>query len=296
MAIIKGSDWGGSRLSLAQTCKQKYYNKYVRMHSEEAATPGIVRIEGSYAAIKGTLLHKCLQVYYQQLIDDPDGDKRVYGLTAIGAMLEEIPQFTVPENKASLLEDEIISAADQYFTRYAHDDLVPLAVEKPVQVYVRDPATGENHVHTGIIDLECEYHGGLFITDHKTTSQTFASLFQKYVHNLSFKGYCKALAGNGEKDNGTPIGVLINAIRFKNNKALEVEFEREPYMFNAQQLEEFDRTVVSIKREIEMCMNDGFWPKAGDQCVQPWGACEYFPLCKYDDPAMVRALYKPNDR
>ena len=47
MAIIKGSDWGGSRLSLAQTCKQKYYNKYVRMHSEEAATPGIVRIEGS---------------------------------------------------------------------------------------------------------------------------------------------------------------------------------------------------------------------------------------------------------
>ncbi len=293
MAIIKGSDWGGSRLATAQTCKQKYFNRYVRQHPTTDTIQGIIRIEGSYAAIKGTLLHKCLQVYYQQIIDNPLGDRFEYGVQAIKAMLDDIPSFVIPEHKAALLNDEIISAADQYFSHYKTEDLTPYAVEKHVQVHIKDPQSAETHVHTGLVDLLASYHGGLFIVDHKTTSQTFASLFQKYVHNLSFKGYKRAL---DELDNSRPVGVLINGIRFKNNKALEVEFEREPYMFTAQQMDEFDRTVVSIKREIEMCQSDDFWPKSAEQCVQPWGTCEYYPLCKFDDPAMVNALYKPSDR
>ncbi len=293
MAIIKGSDWGGSRLACAQTCKQKYYNKYVRMHPASEGPSGITRIEGSYAAIKGTLIHKCLQTYYQQLINDSDGDKRQYGLKAIQAMLEDIPSFVIPPHKAPLLQDEIISCADQYFQRYAHDDLTPLAVELPVQVKIKDYRTQEIHVHTGLIDMLARYHGSVFVVDHKTTSQTFASLFQKYVHSLSFKGYVASVDDEGEHK---AMGVLINGIRFKNNKALEVEFEREPYMYNEAQMEEFEATVISIKREINACADEGFWPKAGEQCVQPWGTCEYFPLCKFDDPAMVNALYKPNER
>lgn len=42
-----------------------------------------------------------------------------------------------------------------------------------------------------------------------------------------------------------------------------------------------------------MCQSENFWPKSAEQCSQVWGLCEYFPLCKFDDPAMVNALYKP---
>ena len=287
--MIQGSDWGGSRLACAQTCKQKYYNKYVREASD--GKPGIVRLEDGYAASKGTLLHTFLQDYYNRLIAEPKGDKREFGVLAIKTMLDDIPKFNLPENKAPFISDEVIAAADQYLTHYANDMLVPLETEVTVQVPVPDP-NGEVHIHTGIIDLLGEWNGAPFIIDHKTTSKTFASLFQGYVHNLSFKGYCKS----AEVNHGKQVGVLINAIRFKNNKDLEVEFEREPYMYNAKDLEDFDRTVISVKREIQACEADGFWPKSGEQCVQPWGTCEYFPLCKFDDPAMANALYKPGRR
>lgn len=284
--MIKGSDWGGSRLVCAQTCKQKYYNRYERPNS--AGEFGIVRLEDSYAASKGTLLHTFWQVYYNQMIQNPKGDKREFGLLAIKAMLDQIPKFNITSHKAPFLQDEVIAAADQYLQHYADDQLVPLATEVELSVEIPGP-DGELHTHTGILDLLCEWHNGAFIVDHKTTSKTFASLFQGYVHNLSFKCYCKAAAAKF----GKQVGVMINGLRFKNNKALEVEFEREPYMYNQKDFEDFDRTVHAVRREIDMCKSDDFWPKSGDQCVQPWGTCEYFSLCKFDDPAMVNSLYKP---
>lgn len=294
MAIIFGSDWGGSRLATAQTCKQKYYNRYERVHPTVAPTVahgGIIRLEDSYAASRGTLLHVFFQSYYGRIIQNPDGVRRDMGLEAIRDMLLEIKHFNLPEHKIPLLQDELIAAADQYLQHYASETLIPSAVEKPVEVRITRP-DGQIDLHTGIIDLEADYHGGLFVVDHKTTTQQFANLFNKYTHSLSFKGYVRALAAmnpNGER----PVGVLINGLRFKNNKALECEFERETYMFTAEQMDEFDRTVVSVKREIEMCQSENFWPKSAEQCSQVWGLCEYFPLCKFDDPAMVNALYKP---
>lgn len=290
MAIIFGSDWGGSRLATAQTCKQKYYNRYIRQH-HNATHGGIIRLEDSYAASKGTLLHVFWQSYYGQIIKNPNGVRRDMGLTAIQEMLAEVDKFTVPEHKKPLLMDELIATADQYLQYYHDESMTPIAVEKPVEVRITRP-DGQIDIHTGIVDLEALYHGGHFIVDHKTTSQTFQALFNRYTHSLSFKGYVRAVTAM-HPELEKPVGVLINAVRFKNNKALEVEFEREPYMFNQQQLDEFDKTVVSVKREIEMCQADDFWPKSGDQCSQAWGLCEYFPLCKFDDSAMVNALYKP---
>jgi hypothetical protein len=286
MARIKGSDWGGSRLSAAQTCKQYYYNRYNRPHPTDSSE-GIIKIEDGYAATKGSLLHKALQVYYELQIKEPEGNRRDHGLIAIHHMLEHIKEFNIPPNKIPLLTDEVMSAMDQYLSFYCTDTLVPLAVEKPVSVKVPD-VDGTVHVHTGIVDLFALWHDAPFIVDHKTTSRGFDVLFQSYAHSLSFKGYCKAAAAEREQQ----VGVLVNAIRFKGNKALECEFQREAIMYTEQALDEFEPTVLSIKREIRACEVDGFWPKADKQCIQPWGACEYFPLCKYDDPVMVQALYK----
>lgn len=283
--MIKGSDWGGSRLVCAQTCKQKYYNRYERPN--DAGGQGIVRLEDSYAASKGTLLHTFWQTYYNTLIANPEGDKREAGLLAIKTMLEEIPKFNITFAKAPFLQDEVIAAADQYLQHYAVDSLVPLATEVELSIEIEE--NGVIHTHTGIIDLLCEWNNAPFVVDHKTTSKTFAALFNSYTNNLSFKGYCKAAS----KKYGKQVGVMINGLRFKNNKALEVEFEREPYMYNEKDFSDFNRTVHSVRREIDMCKADEFWPKSGDQCVQPWGTCEYFSLCKFDDPAMVNALYKP---
>lgn len=289
--MIRGSDWGGSRLATAQTCKQKYYNRYLRPNLDGGS--GIIQLEDKLAPTKGTLIHFCLQKYYERRLKDPSGSETEHGLEAIVEMVNEIPKLTIQEEVKSLLSDELIACMDQYFTRWrGGSDFKPIAVEQPVQVEVRAP-DGTVHIHTGIIDLVCEWHGGsLFIVDHKSTSMSFESVFKKYTHSLSFKGYCKAATQLYRK----PLGVVVNAVRFKKNKALEVELEREPIMYDDAQLAEFDKSVVSIKREIEMCERDGFWPKASEQCIAAWGACEYFQLCKFDDPAMVKALYKGANR
>lgn len=288
--MITGSDWGGSRLIAAQTCKQLYFNRYIREHPTTPGIAGIVRREDSPASSKGSLVHVGLQHYYKRLIEEPDGDKRKFILEGIYKANEAMTKFNLPETIAPLIRDEVMACLDQYFQNYnLNNEMQPLAVEKEVSFKILDKATGHFHVHTGIVDLIAKWHDALFVVDHKTTSMTFDQLYGQYAFSLSFRGYALAVA----EEYGEPLGVLVNAIRFKKNKALECEFQREPFMYSREDLADIPRTVISIKREIKMCETDGFWPKSSSQCVKPWGKCEYYQLCKYDDPAMVNALYRP---
>lgn len=285
MSIVKGSDWGGSRINTAQTCKRKYYNRYVRPTPEGV---GLIQIEDKGAASKGSVIHAGLQHYYNAIIAAPDGNRAESAVDAIHHAIQVLnTEFSFQPEIAGLLRDEIIAALDQYFQHYAVEDLIPIATEVPVAIEIPG-IDGNMHTHTGIIDLVAEHLGGLFIVDHKTTSMGWDMLFKKYTFSLSFKGYCKA----ARPIYGKEIGALVNGIRFKKNKALEVELMREPIMYSPQELDEFEPTVLSVLREIQSCEIDGFWPKSDAQCVQVWGTCEYFPLCKFDDPAMVATKYK----
>jgi len=281
MGIIKGSDWGGSRLVSAQTCKQKYFHAYEEEHPEGGH--GLVAIEDKYAPSKGSLIHLGLQHYYQGLIDNPTQAKGPLIVASIKESIDHIKDFEIIPEKLPLIKDEIISAFDQYFEKYEVEDIVPIEAEKPFNLRV------DNHVHTGIIDLFAKWHDEYFVIDHKTTSLRLDQFFKKFRFDLSLMGYAKAKS----EELGQPVHILINGIRFKGDKALTVELEREPIMYAPGELEEhFPATVHSIKREIQMCKEDDYWPKSGARCVEVWGDCEFRRLCVFQDPSMVKTFYK----
>ena len=284
MAIIKGSDWGGSRITTSQTCKQKYYLSYEAPHPDGGT--GLIPIEDKVAPAKGTLIHVALQHYYEGLRVAPDAAKGPLIIQSIKAALDAIDSFEIPTELLPLMKDEIISALDQYFTKYSGstvDDLVPIEVEKPFNLQVG------NLVHTGIIDLFAEWHDELFVVDHKTTSLRLDQFFKKFRFDISLMGYAKAKSD----ELGRPVGVLINGIRFKKDKAMTVELEREPILYSPGELEEiFPKTILAERTAIDVCKDSSFWPKSGAQCVQVWGDCEMRRMCIYNDPAMAKTFYK----
>lgn len=285
--MIKGSDWGGSKLGTAQTCKRKYYNRFIQPHPDGGT--GIIQLDEKLAPSKGTLLHTFWQTYYNSIIKDPSGNREDYAVAAIKVMIDQLDkEFHFAPEVTALLKQELVAAADQYFQKYVTDDIIPIATEVPVEIKYQGH-DGTELTHTGIIDLIARWHSGaLFIVDHKTTSMSFDMVFRKYTFSLSFKGYIRAL----EPLYGQPVGVLVNALRFKKNKSFEVELDREPIMYNEAEMSEFEPTVRSIRREIALCENEGFWPKASDQCVQVWGECEYMKLCKCPDPGIMAGMFR----
>jgi hypothetical protein len=278
--LVRGSDWGGSAISCAQTCKQKYYFEKLQPHP--AGGTGLVLVGSKIAPTKGTLLHAGLQRFYELKMHEPDRPYMERVIHAIKYSVDGIKQFDLEDSAKDLLKEELISALDQYATKYELEDLEPIAVELPVTVQVGD------FVHTGIIDLLAKWQGIPYVVDHKTTSMQLAFLFKKMRFNLSLKGYCIAAS----EKLGEPINALVNGIRFKGTKSLECEFDREPIMYNDAERAEFPKTIKAVRQEIEMCEREGFWPKSGDQCVQIWGECDYRKLCTYPDPSMISTFYK----
>jgi hypothetical protein len=281
MAIIKGSDWGGSRITTFQTCKRKYYLAYDAPHPDGGN--GLVPIEDKVAPAKGSLIHLALQHYYQGLINTPDQPRGPLIVDSIKVALDQVEKFDLPPEVVPLLKDEIISAIDQYFQKYELEDLVPIEAEKPFNLPIG------NLVHTGIIDLFAKWHDEYFVVDHKTTSLRLDQFFKKFRFDLSLAGYAKAKS----EELGRPVGILINGIRFKKDKAMTVELEREPILYGPGELEEeFPKTIQIERRNIEVCQKEEFWPKSGSQCVQVWGDCEFRRLCVYHDDSMAKTFYK----
>lgn len=278
--LVKGSDWGGSRMTCAQTCKQKYY--YENLVPHPAGGSGLVLVESKLAPTKGTLMHAGLQRFYELKMASPELPYMDRVVQSIKYCLDGIKQFSLSDDQRELLREELIAAMDQYCTKYELEDLEPIAVELPVTVKI-----GE-YVHTGIIDLLARWQGIPYVVDHKTTSMQLGFLFKKLRFDLSMKGY--AIAASEKM--GEPVNALVNGVRFKGTKTLECEFDREPIMYNEAERAEFPRTIQAIRKEIELCEASGFWPKSGAQCVQIWGECDFRKLCVYPDPSMISTFYK----
>ena len=280
--LIHGSDWGGSRISTAQTCKRKHYYEYEYEWPNNQGLGLAVR-EGKYAPSKGTLIHLGLQCFYlMKLHKLHEGlDNIDIAVKACKIMLDNIPKFNLNEAHVPLLRDELMSSIDQYLKQWASEDIEVLGVEIPIQIKI-----GE-HTHTGIVDLFCRWLGSLYICDHKTTSMQLAMLFKKLRFNLSLKGYARAM----RIQTGDRVDALVNGIRFKGTKSLECEFEREPIMYEDAEMAEFEPTVQSVVRELDICREDGFYPKSGDRCIEVWGECDYRKMCLYHDHSMAETFY-----
>jgi len=285
MSIMTGSDWGGSRLTCAQTCKKKYFWENLAPHPTLPGS-GLIQLESKLAPSKGTLVHLGLQHFYESKIATPEMPHEERAVAAMHHAINAIAKFNLSEQIVPLLKDELIATFDQYFTQYELEDIIPIACEVPIDIRIGDL------VHTGFIDLLGYWQDTLCVIDHKTTSMGMDFLFKKLRFDLSLKGYTHSARSN-PLAKGQPVMALINGIQFKKNKALECVFARELIMYSDSEMDEFEATVKAVRAEIDLCNATGFWPKSGAQCIQVWGECDFRKLCMYDDPATVNSFYKP---
>lgn len=276
---IRGSEWGGSRYSLFQTCHQKHFWSY------EYEGTGLVRSGDKYSASRGTVCHLAIQMFYHLTFSDEEFAQLSYQdrvVETIHMAANAVSELELPAEKLPLMRDEVISALDQYFQHYEFDTMEVLEVETPVTIDIL------GRKYTGVRDMLAIWQGHKMVVDHKTTGLNWDQFTKKWKFDLSLKGYCyERWKATGELHH-----MLINAIRFTRKKTLEVELEREPIFMTEADMLEFERTIEHINLEIDICRREDFWPKSGHQCVQVYGVCEYRDLCDHPDPAMVKTFYK----
>jgi len=131
----------------------------------------------------------------------------------------------------------------------------------------------------------------LWVIDHKTTS----SLGQNYVKmsepNLQFDGYTYAAKREGFDVVGVIVDALLVAkglLESSSRSRLTPLLRYDSYRSNAQ-LEEYERIVDRIQKDIRVCEETGEWYPNYDSCTY-FGECPYRRVCVEEECHRERLL------
>jgi hypothetical protein len=155
----------------------------------------------------------------------------------------------------------------------------------------------------GKIDAVAEHEGGLWLVEHKTTSQDI-SLGSDYWSRLEIDGQIEGYIFGYAKSTGTiPAGVIYDVARkpcikpLRQDKAnpetpdeyeerchAKIMAEPETYLVRrkiyktANKISDFEKTLYHSARMIDYCVNNSFFPANADGC-KGFGTCPYFEVC-----------------
>lgn len=277
--VLQGTEWGGSKLKVFQTCHQKFKYAYV----DNLVPLGT----GKAASDFGTYVHEGLRLYYDSIKTQPDMDSQDRTVAAITHAVSLIEAACLEGSDLELVRDEVIACLDQYFQKYQLDDsLEILEVEKHYEHVVRGfPVTLR-------IDLLAKWKLGnetyLIVPDHKTTGLDWGRFWKKWNFDLSLRGYCY----HARKEHNQEVHILINAIRRTKHKNFTVEFDRQPVFMSDQDMLEYEDTIEAIHNDIKDRLEGRrAWEKNGDACMQMY-ECAYSKLCKTPTPEMAKTMYQ----
>lgn len=145
-----------------------------------------------------------------------------------------------------------------------------------------------NVVLTGKIDRVCEYQGGLYIMDHKTTSIGGPTFFSEFYTSLQFRGYKWAV----EQLLGQRIaGVIIDGIVCrppKVNGEVNYTFDRQVIPLHDSMITEWQTTfMIHVQNWFKQITNQRYhndpiqaFPLHTGSCMHKYGVCEYFDVCQ----------------
>lgn len=204
---------------------------------------------------------------------------------AIGAkaLIEFYGEFECPPDSAKSLEGTL-GAFEFYFDRYpmGSDTAVPidfgkgkLGVEfnfvEPLDI--KHPVSGASLLYTGRFDQLCNFQGGVYGEDDKTTSQLGASWARKWDLRSQFTGYCW-----GAKQHKLPImGFLVRGVSI-----LKRGYDTQQAITYRQtwQIDEWYENLVFdvVPRMIQMWESER-WPLALNDSCEAYGGCPQRQVC-----------------
>lgn len=160
--------------------------------------------------------------------------------------------------------------------------------------------------YSGKIDLGIEDQNGIWSFDHKTAFQFGQSFDQQMAMDGGQRGYCWALGQVMDKKSQ---GYIIDAIRVRKPGKKEEygatrscidasDFSRKPVWVTEDDLQEWREDVISLVETIFYHHSNGYFPKHRWQCVNKYGACEFYEVCSCPrsqrQAILDSAMFEPN--
>ena len=254
-------------------CELEYFNHWKPVNQSVHLVAGKAYAEGLEAARRA---------FYGE--GKSSEDSIALGLVAL---LKAYGDFQCPVDSAKSLE-RTAGAYEFYFSRYPldTDPATParlaggkLGVEFSFSepLYIRHPETGDPLLYVGRLDMLCDYAGGLYGLDDKTTSQLGASWPKQWDLRSQFTGYTWGAAKAGI----SLAGFLIRGVSILKTKydTLEALTYRPEWM-----LERWEKNLYrSLDRMIQM-WKEGYFDYNLDHSCQDFGGCSFRQICLAKNP------------
>lgn len=259
-----------------RSCPQKMLRQYVQHWKPKSESVHLVA-GGAFA--KG--LEVARRAFYEQGL--PAERAEAQGLKAL---LEAYGGFEPPEDSAKS-PLRMAGALEFYFANYPlatdYAQPAPLGGQPAIEfsfaepLEIMHPVTGDPILYTGRADMICDFAGGRWIEDDKTTKSLGQYWSQQWDLRSQFTGYCWAASRAGIKVDGVLVrGVAILKTEYKTAEALA---KRSTW--------EIARWHEQLHRDIErmlQCWEEGYWDYNLDHACTEYGGCSLRDICRVPNP------------
>jgi hypothetical protein len=156
-------------------------------------------------------------------------------------------------------------------------------------LHLPHPETGQPLLYVGRTDQICNFAGGLWLEDDKTTSQLGPSWGRQWDLRSQFTGYTWAARRAGL----SPQGVLVRGVSI-----LKTKYETAEHVTYrpAWQIERWEHQLNRDLIRMIQCWQEGYWDYALDHACSDFGGCPYRQVCLLQEPAKrewLRTYFTP---
>jgi hypothetical protein len=205
----------------------------------------------------------------------------------LAALLHSYGDFACPPESAKSAE-RTAGAFEFYFSRYPleFEEAVPVQLDggklgvefsfsEPLDIL--HPETGDPLLYVGRLDMLCDYAGGVYGLDDKTTSQLGATWPKQWDLRSQFTGYAWGCAKAGIPLNGFLVrGVSILKTKYDTMQAITYR----PEWMIERWYENLNRSLKSMIRMWE----DGYFDYNLDNSCGGFGGCMFRQICLSKNP------------
>lgn len=210
-----------SMISSYKSCPAKFFLTYLQhWHAKEPS----VHLHAGKAFASG--IEAARTAFYVE--ERSPLDSVALGLERL---LRDYGSFSCPPDSAKSAE-RMAGALEFYFTHYPleHDTAIPIILpggKRGIEfsflhpLPINHPDTGEPLLYSGRLDAICDYAGGVFVTDEKTTTSLGPTWARQWDLRAQFTAYCWGCRESGIKVDGCLIrGVSILKTKYDTQQAV----------------------------------------------------------------------------
>jgi hypothetical protein len=276
------------------SCKKKFYYEYIM---------NLKPVVGSTSLRYGITWHAAMDKYYSTI---KEGQKaEIPPLNA--AILEAKKTWDSESSKFEFIEDyrtlqNLIYSLMEFSSFFTQDiyDLEILEVENNFEVPIGYIENSEEVIYTGRIDLLVKT-GGIWVFDHKTTSQPLYLQKERLNRSAQFMGYVWASQETHERVDGAMINFHYLYSKKKKDGEygkLTIDFDRVPQMYTQSDILNWKNHVFDIAHQIRESVDNNDFPMNPDHCYV-YGKCPYCVICEnthlYDVEAEIPPGFKETE-